>query len=214
MKHTHVKNETVGVNQNSLQSIQIALPYADHALEPVISAKTVCFHYGKHHKWYVDNLNKMVEDTELAGLPLEKIISKTAGKTFRTAIFSVAAQTWNHTFYWRSLKPNGGGKPPAVLKQNIEATFGTLDEFKKELTNAATTLVGSGWVWLVQQRSTLKIVQMRNMDVLMTTGMNPLLAIDVGEYAYYLDYQNRRGDYVHEVVDKLINWDFATKNLD
>ena len=189
------------------------LPYADNALEPIISAKTIGFHYGKHHKGYVDNLNKLVAGTEFANLPLEKIITKTAGKTDKTAIFNNAAQTWNHTFYWRSLRPKNGGEPPAVLKQKIDVSFGALDACKKELTTAAMAQFGSGWVWLVLDGDKLKVVKTGNADVPLITGMKPLSTIDVWEHAYYLDYQNRRADFVNAVLDKLINWDLAAENV-
>ena len=190
-----------------------SLPYADNALDPVISAKTIGFHYGKHHKGYVDNLNKLIAGTEFADLPLQNIITRTAGKADKTAIFNNAAQTWNHTFYWHSLRPKGGGEPPAALKQNIAASFGTFDACKKELATAALTHFGSGWAWLVLDGDKLKVVKTGNADVPMTTGMKPLLTVDVWEHAYYLDYQNRRADYVNAVLDKLINWDFAAENL-
>lgn len=189
------------------------LPYAENALDPVISAKTIGFHYGKHHKGYVDNLNNLSEGTEYAGLTLEKIIGGTAGKADKTAIFNNAAQAWNHTFYWRGLTPKGGGEPPAALKQKIEAAFGTLDACKKELATAATTQFGSGWAWLVLDGGKLKVVKTGNADSPLTKGMKPLLTIDVWEHAYYLDYQNRRADYVAAVLDKLINWGFAAENL-
>jgi Fe-Mn family superoxide dismutase len=189
------------------------LPYADSALNPVISANTIGFHYRKHHKGYVDDLNKLVAGTEFADLPLEKIITETAGKPDKTAIFNDAAQTWNHTFYWRSLRPKGGGEPPVVLKQEIEASFVTLDACKKELANAATSQFGSGWAWLVLDAGKLKVVKTGNADLPLTRGMKPLLTIDVWEHAYYLDYQNRRADYVNLVLEKLINWGFAMENL-
>ena len=189
------------------------LPYAENALSPVISANTISFHYGKHHKGYVDNLNKLVAGTEFTDMPLEKIITATAGKADKTAIFNNAAQTWNHTFYWRSLRPKGGGEPPAVLKQKIESSFGALEACKKELATAATTQFGSGWAWLVLDGDKFKVVKTGNADLPLTKGVKPLLTIDVWEHAYYLDYQNRRADYVNAVLDKLINWDFAAKNL-
>ena len=189
------------------------LPYAENALEPVISARTISFHYGKHHKAYVDNLNKAVTGTEFAGMPLETIIAATAGKTDKTAIFNNASQAWNHAFYWNSLTPDGGGEPPAALKTKIEASFGTVDACKKELTTAATTQFGSGWAWLVLDGDKLKVIKTGNADSPLTKGMKPLLTIDVWEHAYYLDYQNRRADYVNAVVDKLINWSFAADNL-
>jgi Fe-Mn family superoxide dismutase len=190
-----------------------SLPYADNALSPVISANTLAFHYGKHHKAYVDNLNKLVEGTEYENLPLQKIITATAAEPGKTAIFNNAAQAWNHAFYWRSLRPQGGGVPPAVLKLKLEASFGTLDACKKELATAATSQFGSGWAWLVLDGDKLKVVKTGNADTPVTTGMKPLLTIDVWEHAYYLDYQNRRADYVNAVLDKLINWDFAADNL-
>ena len=190
------------------------LPYAQNALEPVISANTISFHYGKHHKGYVDNLNKLVVGTEFAGMPLEKIINATAGKADKAAIFNNASQAWNHTFYWNSLTPNGGGEPPAALKTKIEASFGSVDACKKELASAATTQFGSGWAWLVLDGDKLKVIKTSNADSPLTKGMKPLLTIDVWEHAYYLDYQNRRADYVNAVLDKLINWRFAADNLE
>ncbi len=189
------------------------LPYADNALEPVISANTIGFHYGKHHRAYVDNLNKLTAGTEFADLPLEKIIAAAAGKPDKTAIFNNAAQTWNHTFYWNSLKPKGGGEPPAVLKQKIEASFGTLDACKKELAAAAMGQFGSGWAWLVLEGGMLKVVKTGNADNPLAAGLKPLLTIDVWEHAYYLDYQNRRADYLNAVLEKVINWDFAAENI-
>jgi superoxide dismutase, Fe-Mn family len=189
------------------------LPYADNALEPVISANTIGFHYGKHHQGYVNNLNKLIAETELADLSLEKIIAAASGRPEMAAIFNNAAQVWNHTFYWHCLKPNGGGEPPAALKQRIEASFGSVDECKKELAAAATGQFGSGWAWLALDGDQIKAVKTGNADLPLTMGMKPLLTIDVWEHAYYLDYQNRRADYVNAVLDKLINWDFAAENL-
>jgi Fe-Mn family superoxide dismutase len=190
-----------------------SLPYADIALDPVISAKTISFHYGKHHKGYVDNLNKLIAQTEFAEMTLEEIIAETAGKADKTAIFNNAAQAWNHAFYWRSLKPKGGGQPPAVLKKMIEASFGSVDACRKEWSVAALAQFGSGWAWLVLDGDKLKVVKTGNADSPLTQGVKPLLTIDVWEHAYYLDYQNRRADYVNAVLDKLINWDFAAENL-
>jgi Fe-Mn family superoxide dismutase len=188
------------------------LPYAENALEPVITAKTMSFHYGKHHKGYVDNLNKLIAGTELADLSLEKIITSTVGQPEKTAIFNNAAQTWNHTFYWNSMRAKGGGEPPAALKQRIEASFASVEACKNELASAAVSQFGSGWAWLVLEGGKLKVVKTGNADAPLTTGMKPLLAIDVWEHAYYLDYQNRRADYVNAVLDKLINWEFALQN--
>jgi Fe-Mn family superoxide dismutase len=158
-------------------------------------------------------LNKLVTGTEFAEMSLEDVITKTAGKADKAAIFNNAAQTWNHTFYWNSLKPKGQGGPPAALKQRIEASFGTVDACKKELVTAATTQFGSGWAWLVLEGDKLKVVKTGNAEVPMTTGKKPLLTIDLWEHAYYLDYQNRRPDYVNAVLDTLLNWDFAADNL-
>ena len=190
-----------------------ALPYAENALDPVISANTLGFHYGKHHMAYLNNLNKLIAGTEFADMPLEKIVAATAGKPDKVAIFNNAAQTWNHTFYWHSLKPKGGGEPPAALKQMIEASFGSVDACRKELATTTISQFGSGWGWLVLEGGKLKVVKTGNADTPMTAGMKPLLAIDVWEHAYYLDYQNRRADYVNAVLDKLINWEFAFSNL-
>lgn len=188
------------------------LPYGENALEPIITAKTMSFHYDKHHKGYVDNLNKFIAGTEYADLSLEKIITSTAGQPEKTSIFNNAAQTWNHTFYWKSMSPKGGGEPPAALKQKIDSSFGSVDACKKEFASAAVSQFGSGWAWLVLDGGKLKVVKTANADVPLTTGMKPLLAIDVWEHAYYLDYQNRRVDYVNALLDKLINWEFAQKN--
>jgi Fe-Mn family superoxide dismutase len=190
-----------------------SLPYADNALEPVISANTISYHYGKHHKAYVDNLNKLIAGTDLADMTLEKIVAAVAGKADKTAIFNNAAQTWNHTFYWKSMQPKGGGEPPAALKKKIEESFGSMDAFKKELANAAVTQFGSGWAWLVKDQDKLTVIKTGNADTPIAQGKIPLLTIDVWEHAYYLDYQNRRADYVNAVIDKLINWNFAAENL-
>jgi Fe-Mn family superoxide dismutase len=189
------------------------LPYAENALEPVISAKTLSFHYGKHHKAYVDNLNKLIAGTDYSALSLEEIIKGSAGRPERAAIFNNAAQIWNHTFYWNSLSPKGGGEPPAALKHKIEASFGSVDAFKKEFAAAAVSQFGSGWAWLILVDGKLKVVKTANAEDPLTTGKKPLLTIDVWEHAYYLDYQNRRPDYVNAVLDKLINWEFALQNV-
>lgn len=207
---------TVGLTGKAQAASPFALPqlpYAENGLNPIISDKTMSFHYGKHHKTYVDNLNKLVTGTEFADLPLEKIISATAGQADKAAIFNNAAQIWNHTFYWQSLTPKGGGEPPAALKQKIIDSFGSVDACIKELAGAAITQFGSGWAWLVMAGDKLKVVKTANAEVPFTSGMKPLLTIDVWEHAYYLDYQNRRADYVNAVLDKLINWEFALKNV-
>jgi len=190
-----------------------ALPYPQNALDPVISANTLGFHYGKHHKTYVDTLNKLIAGGEFADLPLEQIIKATSGKPDHAAIFNNAAQVWNHTFYWHSLKPKGGGEPPAALKRLLESTFGSVEACKKELATAAVGQFGSGWAWLVQDGGKLKVVKTGNAETPLTGSSKPLLTIDVWEHAYYLDYQNRRVDYVNALLEKLVNWEFAAENL-
>ncbi len=189
------------------------LPYADSALEPIISRKTLSFHYGKHHRGYVETLNKLVSGTTLEGLALDKLIVATAGKDDKAAIFNSAAQTWNHTFYWRSLRAKGGGEPPVALKHRIEAAFGSMEACKTELTTAAAAEFGSGWAWLVVDAGQLKVITTDNAETPLTRGMQPLLTIDVWEHAYYLDFQNRRAEYVKAVLDKLVNWEVAADNL-
>jgi Fe-Mn family superoxide dismutase len=189
------------------------LPYDQDALAPVISAQTLSFHYGKHHKAYVDNLLKLVAGTELAEQPLEAVIKAVAGKPDKAGVFNNAAQIWNHTFFWNSLKPNGGGAPTGAVAKGIEAAFGSHENFKKEFSNAAMTQFGSGWAWLVADRGQLKVVKTLNADTPLTSGQTALLTIDVWEHAYYLDYQNRRADFVSTVIDRLLNWDFANANL-
>lgn len=189
------------------------LPYGDAALEPVISARTIGFHYGKHHQGYVNNLNKLVAGGEMAEKSLEEIMLSTAGVPEKAGLFNNAAQIWNHTFYWSSMKPGRGGKPTGQLAEKIEASFGGFDAMRKELVAAAGGQFGSGWAWLVLEGDKLKVVKTSNADNPLTKGMKPLLTIDVWEHAYYLDYQNRRGDYVNAVLDKLIDWDFAAENL-
>ena len=205
------------MSSDKLQSVAVhvlpALPYAEDALEPALSARLIGFHYGKHHKGYVDNLNKMIAGTEYADLTLEHLIRESAGKIEKTAIFNNASQVWNHTFFWSSLNPKGGGEPPAALKRKIESDFGTLEACKKELAAAAAAQFGSGWVWLVRDGSVLKVVKTSNASAPLAKDVKPLLTIDVWEHAYYLDYQNRRADYVAAVLDKLINWSFAAENL-
>jgi Fe-Mn family superoxide dismutase len=189
------------------------LPYAENALEPVISANTMSFHYGKHHKTYVDNLNNLVKGTDYENASLEKIINETAGKADKAGVFNNAAQVWNHTFYWHSLKGGGGGKPSGKIAEMIDAAFGGYDNFKKEMSATTVSQFGSGWGWLVLDGGALKIVKTPNAEVPFTKGQKPLLTIDVWEHAYYLDQQNKRAVYVDAVIDKLLNWSFAAQNL-
>ncbi len=189
------------------------LPYADNALDPVISSQTLGFHHGKHHQTYVSNLNKAVAGTALAEMTLEKIIAATVGVADKSAVYNNAAQHWNHSFYWQSLRAQGGGLPPLPLRQKIEAAFGSLDGCRKEMLAAATSQFGSGWAWLVLDGGQLAVTKTSNADSPLTRAQKPLLTIDVWEHAYYLDYQNRRADYAAAVFDKLLNWEFAAANL-
>jgi len=189
------------------------LPFGREDLAPVISGTTIDFHYGKHHRAYVDNANKLIAGTEYENLPSEEIIKKTAGDAAKVGIFNNTAQAWNHTFYWKSLKPGGGGAPTGPIADRIMATWGNYAAFVEELKTAGTTQFGSGWAWLVADKGALKIVKTANADTPIAHGLTPLLTIDVWEHAYYLDYQNRRPDYLAAVIEKLINWDFANANL-
>jgi Fe-Mn family superoxide dismutase len=190
-----------------------ALPYPADALAPVISAATLGLHYGKHHQGYVNTLNQLVKDTPFAAMSLEEVIRATAGKPADAPIFNNAAQVWNHTFYWKSLRSSGGGAPAHELRQLIDSVFGSVANLKKELLGAATSQFGSGWVWLVAHGDRLDVMKTGNAENPLVHGLKPLLTIDVWEHAYYLDYQNRRGDHVAAVLDKLVNWEFAAANL-
>jgi len=190
------------------------LPYPEDALAPVISSTTIGFHYGKHHRAYVDNLNKAIEGTDLTSKSLEDIVKATAGDPARIAVFNNAAQDWNHTFYWNSMRPNGGGTPTGVIADRIKDSFGDYAKFRQEFVTAAVTQFGSGWAWLAQdQDKKLKVMKTPNADTPMARGLTCLLTCDVWEHAYYLDYQNRRPDYVNAWLDKLVNWDFASRQL-
>ena len=189
------------------------LPYSKDALEPHISSRTLEFHHGKHHKTYVDNANKLIEGTDLASESLEAIVRKTAGDASKVGIFNNAAQVWNHSFYWKCLKPGGGGPATGAIAKKIDADLGGYAKFVDEMKNAGVTQFGSGWAWLVLNNDRLQIVKTPNADTPLAHGLKPLLTLDVWEHAYYLDYQNRRADYLAAVIDKLINWDFVNSNL-
>lgn len=190
-----------------------ALPYADNALDPVITSNTLGFHYGKHHQGYCTKYNTAIEGTSMADMPLEDVIKKTASDASSKGVFNNAAQIYNHTFYWNSMTPNGGGDATGKVLDLIKDTWGDFDSFKTEFTNKAATLFGSGWTWLVKDGSKLAIVQTEDADTPITDGKTPLITIDVWEHAYYLDYQNRRPDYINAFMDKLVNWEFANQNL-
>src|SRR5688572_17982764 len=190
------------------------LPYEENALEPVISARTLSFHHGKHHAGYVTMLNELVEGTPYAGRPLDEVVMRAAGDPAAKMVFNNAAQAWNHDFYWRSMRPGGGGTPSGALRDTIERDFGGLVEFRTAFAKAAAGVFGSGWAWLVVgQDGTLKIAMTDDADTPIVRGETPLLSIDVWEHSYYLDYQNRRPDYIAAWLESLINWDFAAKNF-
>ncbi len=191
------------------------LPYADDALSPVVTPGTIGFHYGKHHTTYLNNLNKFTsEDAALQGKSLEQIILESAGKADKVAVFNNAAQVWNHDFYWDSLAPKAGGQPSGRIADLIKDSFGDYAKFKADFAAAAVGQFGSGWAWLCLENGKLTIRKTPNAETPLTVaGVKPLLTIDVWEHAYYLDWQNRRPDYANAVIDQLLNWDFAEKNL-
>jgi len=190
-----------------------ALPYAKTALEPHISANTFDFHHGKHHNTYVVNLNNLTADTDMAGKSLEDIMKATAGNASKAGIFNNAAQVWNHTFFWNSMKPNGGGKPTGTIADAINAAFGDFDKFKEAFKTAGMTQFGSGWAWLAAKDGKLEVLKTPNAECPLTNGYTPILTCDVWEHAYYLDYQNRRPDFLEAFLTHLVNWDFANANL-
>ncbi|ENO95068.1 superoxide dismutase [Thauera phenylacetica] len=187
-----------------------ALPYAKDALAPHISAETLEFHYGKHHQAYVTNLNNLIKGTEYENLDLEAIVKKAPAG----GVYNNSAQVWNHTFFWNSMSPNGGGEPAGALADAIKAKWGSFDDFKKAFQTSAVGNFGSGWTWLVKKADgSVDIVNMGAAGTPLTTGDKALLCIDVWEHAYYIDYRNRRPDFVATFLDKLANWDFAAKNF-
>jgi Fe-Mn family superoxide dismutase len=188
----------------------IALPYDSAALEPAISARTLSFHHGKHHKAYIDKTNAAIEGTDLAGADLETVIAKARGSN--QGLFNNSAQSWNHGFYWNSLSPEAQ-QPSGDLAQKIDAAFGSLDELKKKLAERGAGHFSNGWVWLAAKDGALSIEETHDGDTLADTGAVPLLTIDVWEHAYYLDHQNVRPDYLKQVIEGHINWAFAAENL-
>ena len=185
-----------------------ALPYAQDALAPHISAETLEYHYGKHHQTYVTNLNKLVDGTEFENAALEDVILKSDG-----GLFNNSAQVWNHTFYWNSMSPSGGGAPTGEVADAINSAFGSYDEFKAKFAEAATTQFGSGWAWLVDSGSGLEIMKTSNADLPMKHSSKALLTIDVWEHAYYIDFRNARPNYISTYLDSLVNWDFVAQNM-
>jgi Fe-Mn family superoxide dismutase len=189
------------------------LPYDYNALEPYMSAQTLEFHHDKHHAAYVTNYNKMTQDTEMADMPIEEVIKATFKDSAKVGIFNNGAQAWNHTFYWHCMKPTGGGTPSGALAEKINSDFGSFDKFKEEFKTAGTTQFGSGWAWLVLDGGTLKVTKTPNAENPIANGQTPLLTMDVWEHAYYLDYQNKRPDFIQAYVDHLINWEFVAQQM-
>ncbi|ALB41144.1 MULTISPECIES: superoxide dismutase [Nostocales] len=193
---------------------QPALPFASDALESYgMKAETFEYHYGKHHKAYVDNLNKLVDSTELANKSLEEVIQIAFGDSTKAGIFNNAAQVWNHSFFWNCLKPAGGGTPTGALAAKIDQDFGSFDKFKEEFSNAAATQFGSGWAWLVDDGGTLKVMKTPNAENPLAHGKKALLTIDVWEHAYYIDFKNARPAFIKNFLDNLVNWDFVAANF-
>ncbi|MFZ4763252.1 MAG: superoxide dismutase [Alphaproteobacteria bacterium] len=190
------------------------LPYAENALAPHISERTLQFHHGKHHAAYVTNTNNLVKDSELEKLPLIDIIQLAAKDPAKIGLFNNSAQIWNHSFFWHCLAPNGGGAPSGTLAKKIDESFGGFDKFREEFKQAALTQFGSGWAWLVEDAGKLSIMKTANADLPLVHGKKALLTVDVWEHAYYLDYQNRRPDFVQTFLDHLINWEFVQENLE
>lgn len=190
-----------------------ALPYDYTALEPSISKSTLEFHHDKHHAAYVNNYNAAVAGTDLDNQAIENVIKAIAGDASKAGIFNNAAQAWNHSFYWSCMKPGGGGQPTGALADKIHADFGSFEVFVEEFKKAGATQFGSGWAWLVLDNGTLKVTKTGNAENPMTVGQTPLLTMDVWEHAYYLDYQNRRPDYINDFISKLVNWEFVAANL-
>jgi len=189
------------------------LPWAENALDPVVSSKTIGLHYGKHHKTYVDKLNELVAGTPMADMPLEELVKKVAGDADKKKIFNNAGQHWNHSFFWNCLSPKGGGKPSGTLAAKIDSDLGGYDAFKTAFADTAVNTFGSGWAWLAVKGGKLQLISTSNAATPLTDGATPLLTIDVWEHAYYVDYENRRPEFVKAVIDKLLNWDFAAEQL-
>jgi Fe-Mn family superoxide dismutase len=185
------------------------LPYEKNALAPYISQQTIEYHYGKHHNAYVINTNKLIEGTDLSNQDLETIIKKTSKDASKSSIFNNAAQVWNHSFYWACMKPGGGGPPSGTIAERIASDFGSYEKFAEQFKNAGMTQFGSGWAWLILRDNHLELMKTSNADTPLAHGLKPLLTVDVWEHAYYLDYQNRRADYLGSFLEHLINWEFV-----
>ena len=192
------------------------LPWPENALEPVISSRTMGLHYGKHHRAYVNKLNELVAGTPFASMPLEQVIRESAQQKDKQKIFNNAAQAWNHTFFWSCLRPAKGdsSQPQGELAKRVEAELGGLEQFRKDFARTAVDTFGSGWAWLVERDGKLEITSTSNAGTPLTTGATPLLTLDVWEHAYYVDYENRRPEFAEAVIAKLLNWEFAQRQLE
>ena len=191
-----------------------SLPYANDALAPYMSAETLDFHHGKHHQTYVTNLNNLLKDNELQGASLEDIVIKSSKDTSMAGIFNNAGQHWNHIMFWQCMKPNGGGSIPSELEARLNSDFGSVDQFKEAFIQAGTTQFGSGWAWLAIDNGKLVVTKSANASNPLVDGMKPILGCDVWEHSYYIDYRNKRPDYLKAFLDSLVNWEFVASQLD
>jgi Fe-Mn family superoxide dismutase len=191
-----------------------SLPYANDALAPYMSAETLDFHHGKHHQTYVTNLNNLLKDNELQGASLEDIVVKSSKDTSMAGIFNNAGQHWNHILFWQCMKPNGGGSIPSELEARLNSDFGSVDQFKEAFIQAGTTQFGSGWAWLAIDNGKLVVTKSANASNPLVNGMKPILGCDVWEHSYYIDYRNKRPDYLKAFLDSLVNWEFVASQLD
>ena len=191
-----------------------SLPYANDALAPYMSAETLDFHHGKHHQTYVTNLNNLLKDNELQSASLEDIVVKSSKDTSMAGIFNNAGQNWNHILFWQCMKPNGGGSIPSELEARLNSDFGSVDQFKGAFIQAGTTQFGSGWAWLAIDNGKLVVTKSANASNPLVDGMKPILGCDVWEHSYYIDYRNKRPDYLKAFLDSLVNWEFVASQLD
>ena len=191
-----------------------SLPYAYDALAPYMSSETLEFHHGKHHQTYVTNLNNLLKDHELQGASLEDIVVKSSKDTSMAGIFNNAGQHWNHILFWQCMKPNGGGSIPSELETRLNSDFGSIDQFKEAFIQAGTTQFGSGWAWLAINNGKLVVTKSANASNPLVDGMKPILGCDVWEHSYYIDYRNKRPDYLKAFLDSLVNWEFVASQLD
>jgi superoxide dismutase, Fe-Mn family len=191
-----------------------SLPYANDALAPYMSSETLDFHHGKHHQTYVTNLNNLVKDSDMQDATLEDIIVKSSKDSSMAGIFNNAGQHWNHILFWQCMKPNGGGAIPSELESRINSDFGSVDQFKETFIQAGTTQFGSGWAWLAIDNGKLVVTKSANASSPLVDGMKPILGCDVWEHSYYIDYRNKRPDYLKAFLDNLVNWEFVSSQLD